>query len=71
MSAGADDPALAATRVSAISSIGYFGFLAGPPLIGLLALRFTVLHALIASVVLLALAAAIADAVTPVRLTPA
>ena len=34
MSAGADDPALAAARVSVISSIGYCAFLAGPPLIG-------------------------------------
>jgi cyanate permease len=37
MSAGADDPAHAATRVSVVSSIGYTAFLAGPPLIGFLA----------------------------------
>ena len=36
MSAGADDPARAAARVSVVSSIGYCAFLAGPPLIGFL-----------------------------------
>jgi fucose permease len=34
MSAGADDPAHAAARVSVISTIGYSAFLAGPPLLG-------------------------------------
>src|SRR6185312_227618 len=37
MSAAADDPERAAFRVSVVSSIGYTAFLAGPPLIGLLA----------------------------------
>ncbi len=37
MSAAADDPQRAAVRVSVVSSIGYCAFLAGPPLIGLLA----------------------------------
>ena len=37
MSAAADDPSRAAVRVSVVSSIGYTAFLAGPPLIGLLA----------------------------------
>ena len=46
MSAGADDPALAAARVSVISSIGYCAFLAGPPLIGFLGDQASVLHAL-------------------------
>lgn len=36
MSAGADDPAHAAARVSVVSTIGYAAFLAGPPLLGLL-----------------------------------
>src|SRR4051794_7718332 len=36
MSAGADDPARAAPRVSVVSSIGYVAFLGGPPLIGFL-----------------------------------
>jgi len=34
ISAAADDPALAAARVSVVSSIAYTAFLAGPPLIG-------------------------------------
>lgn len=63
MSAGADEPALAAGRVSVIASIGYCAFLGGPPLIGFLANSFTVLHALIAVAVLLALGAALAPAV--------
>ena len=44
-----------------IASIGYCAFLAGPPLIGLLGQRFTVLHAL-TSVAVLLLAGAIAGA---------
>jgi predicted MFS family arabinose efflux permease len=62
MSAGADDPSLAAARVSVISSIAYCAFLAGPPLIGFLAQRYTVLHALTVVIVLLLLAWAIAGA---------
>jgi predicted MFS family arabinose efflux permease len=65
MSAGADDPALAAPRVSVIASIGYCAFLAGPPLIGFLGQRYTVLHALTAVILLLALAGLIAGAVRP------
>jgi predicted MFS family arabinose efflux permease len=37
MSAAADDPLRAARRVSTVSTIGYSAFLAGPPLLGLLA----------------------------------
>ena len=59
MSAGADDPARAASRVSVIASVGYCAFLGGPPLIGFLGQRFTVLRALTAVAVLLALAALI------------
>jgi MFS family permease len=46
MSAAADDPARAAVRVSVVSSIGYCAFLAGPPLIGLLAEHVGILRAL-------------------------
>jgi hypothetical protein len=60
MSAGADDPARAATRVSVIASIGYCAFLAGPPLIGFLGHEITVLRALTVVAVLLAVATAIA-----------
>jgi hypothetical protein len=68
MSAGSDEPARAAARVSVISSIGYCAFLGGPPLIGLLGQHVTVLHALTAVVVLLGAAASIAGALRP--LTP-
>jgi predicted MFS family arabinose efflux permease len=47
MTAAADDPARAAARVSVVSSIGYTAFLAGPPLIGLLANHFGILRALL------------------------
>jgi MFS family permease len=47
MSAAADDPVRAAIRMSVAGSIGYGAFLAGPPLIGLLAQRFGVLNAML------------------------
>ncbi len=62
MSAGADDPALAAARVSVVASIAYCAFVAGPPLIGLLAQRYTLLDALTSVIALLLLAGAIAGA---------
>jgi MFS family permease len=58
MSAGADDPSLAAARVGVISSIAYCAFLAGPPLIGLIAQRY----ALTVVIPLLLLGCAIAGA---------
>jgi fucose permease len=69
MSAGADDPAMAAPRVSVISSIGYCAFLAGPPLIGFLGEQDSVLHALIAVMIGLALATLIASAIRPLSAT--
>jgi fucose permease len=65
MSAGADDPRRAASRVSVISSIGYCAFLAGPPLIGFLGQHITVLHALTVVAVLLAVAALLAGNLRP------
>jgi MFS family permease len=65
MSAGADEPAMAAPRVGVVTTIGYSAFLAGPPLIGFLGQRFTVPHALIAVVVALVIAGAIAGSVRP------
>ncbi|MCO8270929.1 MFS transporter [Actinoplanes sp. TRM 88003] len=47
MSSAADDPAKAAIRVSVAGSIGYGAFLAGPPLIGLLAEHLGVLRAML------------------------
>ena len=55
MSAAADDPERAAVRVSVVSSIGYTAFLAGPPLIGLLAEHVGILNALFVVVGALAL----------------
>lgn len=54
MSAGADDPAHAAARVSVVASIGYTAFLAGPPLIGFLGDRVGVLASLWVVLVVLA-----------------
>jgi fucose permease len=65
MSAGADDPARAASRVSVIASLGYCAFLGGPPLIGLLGQHVTVLRALLVVAVLLAIATAIAGSLRP------
>ncbi len=65
MSAGADDPARSAARVSVISSIGYCAFLAGPPVIGFLGQHLTVARALAAAAVLLGLAALMAACVRP------
>jgi fucose permease len=67
MSAGADDPALAAPRVSVISSIGYCAFLAGPPLIGFLGEHFTVLHALTAVIGVLVVAGLLTGVVRPLE----
>jgi fucose permease len=60
MSAAADDPRLAAVRVSVVSSIGYTAFLVGPPLIGFLADSIGIRRALL--VVVVALAAALLTA---------
>lgn len=65
MSAGADDPRYAAGRVSVIASIGYCAFLAGPPFIGFLGDRVTVLRAVIVVAVVLGTAILIAAVVQP------
>ena len=56
LSAAADDPRLAAQRVSMVSGIGQLAFLGGPPLIGLLASMGTIQHALIVVPVLVGFA---------------
>lgn len=48
MSAASDDPLRAAARVSVVSTIGYTAFLAGPPLLGLLAAQVGYRYALLA-----------------------
>ena len=65
MSAGADEPEMAAARVSVIASIGYCAFLGGPPLVGFLGEQSSVLRALTAVAVLLGVAILIAGAIRP------
>jgi MFS family permease len=65
MSAAADDEAHAAVRVSVVSSIGYTAFLAGPPLIGLLAEHAGILRALFVVVAALTLGLAASGAARP------
>lgn len=69
MSAAADDPAHAATRVSVVSSIGYTAFLGGPPLIGMLAERAGILNALFVVLAALLLGALAAGATRPLRVS--
>jgi fucose permease len=71
MSAAADDPARAAARVSVVSSIGYTAFLAGPPLIGLLAEHTGILHALFVVLGALVLGLLASGAARPLRSDPA
>ena len=46
MSAAADDPRMAAARVSVVSTIGYLAFLGGPPILGFLGDHIGVLRSL-------------------------
>lgn len=56
MSAAADDLRFAAARVSAVATIGYVSFLAGPPLIGFLGERVGLLNALLVVLVFIGIA---------------
>jgi MFS family permease len=67
MSAGADDPALSAARVAVVSSIGYVAFLAGPPVVGLLADAVGLLEALTVVAVAAAVGMSVATAARPLR----
>ncbi|MCW4385841.1 MFS transporter [Salinibacterium sp. SYSU T00001] len=60
MSAAADDPRTAAARVSAVATIGYLAFLAGPLTIGFLGEQFGLLRALL-FVLVLVIAAGLAS----------
>ncbi len=62
ISAAADDPAKAAARVSAVSTIGYLAFLGGPPLIGVLGDAVGLLNALLIVLVLIVLAGSVSFA---------
>lgn len=66
MSAAADDPARAAARVSAVASIGYVAFLAGPPVIGFLGDRLGTLHALVAVLAALVIGLVVVGATRPI-----
>jgi predicted MFS family arabinose efflux permease len=68
MSSAADDPLRAAIRVSVAGSIGYGAFLAGPPLIGLLAEQFGVLRGLLVVLVAIGLGLAASGAARPLAL---
>jgi len=66
MSAAADDPRRAAARVSVVSTVGYAAFLAGPPLLGLVADEVGTLKALlVVAVVLIPSAAVVPSARKP------
>ncbi|QYF73409.1 MFS transporter [Cryobacterium sp. PAMC25264] len=62
MSAAADDTANAAARVSAVAMIGYFAFLVGPPVLGLIGEQWGILNALYVIVLLMAVAGLAAPA---------
>jgi len=65
MSAAADDPKTAAARVSAVATIGYFAFLVGPPVIGLIGHEFGLLRGLLVVLVLIVIAGVVSGAAAP------
>jgi MFS family permease len=67
MSAAADDPLRAARRVSTVSTIGYSAFLAGPPLLGLLADHIGTLETLLVIAALMVPAALTIFAARPAK----
>ena len=69
MSAAADDPVRAASRVSVVSTIGYAAFLAGPPLLGFVGDEVGTLKALLVVAVLLMPAALVVPAAREQRVS--
>ncbi len=65
LSAAADEPRLAAARVSVASTIGYVAFLVGPPGLGLLGGRIGLLNSLAAVIVLVAVSGLASSAARP------
>ncbi|MFF2996641.1 MFS transporter [Streptomyces sp. NPDC057950] len=63
LSAGSDDPGHAAARVGVITSIGYCGYVCGPPLIGVLADRTGLAPALLAIAAVMAASLTLTSAV--------
>ena len=70
MSAAADDPKLAAGRVSVVATVGYIAFLAGPSLIGFIGDHTGVLRALTLTAAVLAVGIVVAGATKPLAPTP-
>jgi fucose permease len=62
LSAAGDDPRRAAARVSAVATLGYLAFLAGPPILGLLGQQTGLLHALLVVLVLVAISGIVSPA---------
>ncbi|WP_374455787.1 MFS transporter [Nocardioides sp.] len=69
MSAAADDPVRAASRVSVVSTIGYAAFLAGPPFLGFVGDQVGTLKALLVVAVLLMPAALVVPSAREQRST--
>ena len=67
MSAASDDPLHAAQRVAVVSTIGYAAFLAGPPVLGLLAQHVGYRHALLVICVPVLLGLLVVRAAAPLR----
>jgi MFS family permease len=65
MSSAADDPRRAALRTSVVSTIGYTAFLAGPPLLGILADHVGYRHALLVVMIPVVIGMALAPALRP------
>ncbi|HEY0641972.1 MAG TPA: MFS transporter [Nocardioides sp.] len=70
MSAAADDPVRAASRVSVVSTIGYAAFLAGPPFLGFVGDHVGTLKALLVVAVLLMPAALVVPSAREQRAVP-
>lgn len=67
MSAGGETPGRSAAGIATVATIGYGGFLLGPPLIGLLAHQIGLGHALLVLVALTAGIVALAPAARPIK----
>ncbi len=70
MSAAADDPGQAPARVAVVATIGYTAFLAGPPLLGLLAHHVGYRTALAAVALPVVVGLVVSGAVTPLGSRP-
>ena len=70
MSAASDEPARAAARLSVVSTIGHTAFMAGPPLIGLLAEQFGYRGALLFVVLPLVVSLTLIPATRPLAARP-